>query len=151
MSKRMKNSGFSILEMLVALVILGIALVSILPVFINYASVNRRTEIRAEAVSVAEGVMDGLRQRNFGQWNAFKTTTERDGVKVATGEANDATDDGRTYAVAIDWCDSDLGLTLCDNSGQQQHVRVAVSFGGQQQYSVTTVFTNIQNNVGGNP
>lgn len=151
MNKHVRNSGFSILEMLVALVILGIALVSILPVFVNYANVNRRTEIRAEAVSVAEGVMDGLRQRNFSQWNAFKTTVERDGVKVATGEANEATDDGRTYAVAIDWCDPNLDLTLCDSSGQQQHVRVAVSFSGQQQYSVTTVFTNIQNSVGSNP
>ena len=145
MNSRNRNAGFSIIEMLVALVILGVALTSILPVFINYANVNRRTEIRAEAVSAAERVMDELRQRDFGDWDAVREELD-DGIKVATGDPNTASDDGRTYVPAITWCTADL--PLCSNNGgaignQQRHVRVAISLDGEEQYSVTTVFTAV--------
>ncbi len=146
-SKTMNQAGFSIIEMLVALVILGVALTSILPVFINYATVNRNTEIRAEAVSAAERVMDGLRQRSFNQWGDFETVMERDGVEVATGDPNDTTDNGRTYEVAMEWCNQpETGLSLCDANGQQRHVRVNICLNSQLQYSVTTVFTSVQTN-----
>lgn len=142
------QAGFSIIEMLVALVILGVALTSILPVFINYATVNRNTEIRAEAVSAAEEVMDGLRQRSFNQWAAFERTMERDGVEVVKGDPNDDTDNGRTYQVAMEWCNQPVtGLSLCDDNGQQRHVRVNICLNSQLQYSVTTVFTSVQTNV----
>lgn len=145
------KAGFSILEMLAALAILGVALMSILPVFVNYANVNRRTEVRAEAVSAAERVMDELRQRNFNQWGAFEASIEASGVQVATGDADDPTDDGRTYDVAIEWCNPAVtDLTLCDDSGQQRHVRVNICLNSQVQYSVTTVFTAIQTNNQGN-
>ena len=153
MTRNTKRAGYSILEMLVALVILSVALVSVVPVFINYASVNRTTEIRAEAVSVAEQVMDGLRQRDFVQWGDYETAMERDGVQVVTGAAGDDSDDGRTYKVDIEWCNAAVtGLTLCDNQNgvdgvQQRHVRVTASFNNcQVSYSVTTVFALIQGN-----
>ena len=145
--KRMNKAGFSIIEMLVALVILGVALTSVLPVFINYANTNRRTAIRAEAVSAAERVMDGLRQRSFNQWGDFERTMERDGVQVATGDPNDPTDNGRTYQVAMEWCNQPTtGLSLCDANGQQRHVRVNICLDARLQYSVTTVFTSVQTN-----
>ena len=137
--------GFSIIEMLVALVILGVALTSILPVFINYANINRRTAVRAEAISVAEQVMDELRQRNFAQWDAYRESVKASGIQIATVKDNDNSDGGRTYIPMVSWCDKDLKLTLCkgdnaDKDNQQRHVQVTVNFNGQAQYSVTTVY-----------
>ena len=137
--------GFSIIEMLVALVILGVALTSILPVFINYANINRRTAVRAEAISVAEQVMDGLRQRSFSEWKAFGKSVHDNGIQIVTGEAGNDGDNGRTYIPTVAWCEKSLGLELCKgdnaaNDNQQRHVQVTVSLDGQDQYSVTTVY-----------
>ena len=139
-----KEQGFSIIEMLVALVILGVALTSILPVFINYANINRRTAIRAEAISVAEQVMDGLRQRNFSDWKAFSKSVQDNGIQIVTGEEGNDGDNGRTYIPTVEWCKPNV-FDLCkgDNAAeddQQRHVRVTVSLNGQAQYSVTTVY-----------
>lgn len=143
--KPTSQAGFSLIETLVALVILGVALTSIVPVFVNYASVNRSTEVRGEAVSAAEQVMDGLRQRSFNDWKAFANSAHNGGVQVATGKADDDSDNGRTYVPVIEWCGDDLDL--CDDDEEQQrHVRVTMFLDGEEKYSVTTVFTNVQGN-----
>jgi len=62
----MRQAGFTLIEALVAVSILGIVLTAILPSFLNYMDTNTLTEVRSGAVAVAQETMEGLRQADPG-------------------------------------------------------------------------------------
>ena len=123
-----KFQGFGILEAVLAVALLGVALAGIVPVFVNYANANKNAEVRTGAVTVAERLLDELRQRPFASWNAFRTDVAK--TKIETGL--------RAYDATIVWDTPDLTL---GNGSEIRHVRVEVFFSGERYYSVETVFT----------
>ena len=57
----MNQKGFTLTESLLALAILGIAMVGILPTFLTYMDSNTLSEERTQAVGAAQRVMETLR------------------------------------------------------------------------------------------
>src|SRR5690606_39205835 len=72
---RMKK-GFTIVEALVAIVILAIAMAALIPVFTRNARINSRMELRSGAVSAAQFVLDDLRISQRDNWNGTWPTAE---------------------------------------------------------------------------
>jgi prepilin-type N-terminal cleavage/methylation domain-containing protein len=125
----MNKKGISIIEVLVAMVVLGIALAGILPSFISYSRLNRDADVRAGAATAATQVMDRLRQSTFGSWstlgNAVSGNTNQRTMSVDTGF--------RTYGITVTLCS-----TRC--TGTSRDVTVVVSSNGKEYYRVSTVF-----------
>ncbi|MCD5401096.1 prepilin-type N-terminal cleavage/methylation domain-containing protein [candidate division NPL-UPA2 bacterium] len=57
--------GFTLIEILVALAILGVVLVPLLSLFLQGARANRRAGMKTEAVVIAQGQMEGLKAQGF--------------------------------------------------------------------------------------
>jgi prepilin-type N-terminal cleavage/methylation domain-containing protein len=125
----MSKKGISIIEVLVAIVVLGIALAGILPSFIGYSKLNRDADVRAGAATAATQVLDRLRQDTFGSWSSLG-----DAVPGNTNQRTLSIDTGfRTYAVTVTLCN-----TRC--TGTSRDVTVVVSSNGKEYYRVGTVF-----------
>lgn len=121
------RKGLTIIEALVAIVILAIAMAALIPVFTRNAQINTRMELRSGAVSAAQYVLDDLRISQRSDWNGAWPTSE----SVSAGS--------RTYDVAIDVCRA--GETGCLTTLDAKHIRLEVSHGGTTYYEVETVFT----------
>lgn len=119
------KSGFSLIEALFAMTLIGIVIASIAPVFASYTNVNRQTEIRSDATLVGERLLDDLRQIDIGNWPDSSTVRQ-------------TTISGRTF-------DATLTYQLFDSniSSNLTQVRVEVTFNGTTYFTAQTVFTNL--------
>jgi prepilin-type N-terminal cleavage/methylation domain-containing protein len=119
--------GFSLIEGLIALAILGIVLTALASAFITCLDANTRLEQRTAAVAVAQRTIETLRRQE-------PATLPEDGTTVAVVAL-----DGRDYEVLTHFCrDADF----C--SDDTRHLEVEVSFGGRTIYAVETVFTALR-------
>jgi type II secretory pathway pseudopilin PulG len=121
-----KNTGLTIIEALIAIVILGIALATIIPSLTAYTKVNTDSEKKGETVAVVQHVMDNLRQKQFTDW-------------PTNGSSYDIASGGRTYKAKISWCAK--GPTNCYTSDSARHVKVEVIYNEKTIYTVETVYT----------
>lgn len=121
-----KEQGFSLIEAIVAILILGVALSAIIPAFIFQAETTRGNELRTGAVAAAQQELDRLRRLDFAAWED-------------SGETNTIDSGIREYQVTITYCED--GLDLCQAS--VQHVRADVTYNGEEIHSVETVFTSL--------
>lgn len=122
------EQGFSLIEAIVAILILGVALSAIVPSFIFQAETTRQNELRTGAVAAAQQTLDSLRQQDFADWPAKGSD-----LTVATGL--------RDYTVTINWCETGVD-TFCGDGSRQ--ARATVSFQGEELYSVETVYTTFE-------
>ncbi len=126
MRDRIRTRGFTLVEALIGVAILGIVMAGVLPVFMNYMRVNSQSDVRSGAVSAAESVMDGLRQTSLGAWPASGT------VRTTSGGDRD-------YAVTILYCTSSMAYCASDT----RQVEVVVRYHGKVYYDVQTVYTKL--------
>ncbi|MBA2667278.1 MAG: prepilin-type N-terminal cleavage/methylation domain-containing protein [Trueperaceae bacterium] len=119
--------GFTIIEAIIAVAVIGIIVVGVLPLFINYARINTESEFRTGAVTAAQQVMDRLRFEPFTGW-------------VASGTVQSIDTDLRTYDVTITYCTAEL--TLCQSGSR--HVRLEVANSGRTYYTVESVFSRFE-------
>ncbi len=124
----MNKRGLTVIEVLVAMVILAIALSAIFPSFVSFSKLNRDAEVRAGAATAATQVMDSLRQQSFTAWNSIGTA-----VGNSTQRALSVDTGFRNYSVVITPC-----TDRC--AGTSRDVTVSVSFNGKEYYKVSTVF-----------
>ena len=124
----MSERGFTLLEGLLALAILGIALAGILPAFFGYMNVNTRNEVRTGAVAAAQEQMEALR---FADPSALPTSG-------ATGPSYIGIDD-REYELVSRYC---IRPEYC--TANTRHVLVEVGFGGNVIYQTESVFTKLR-------
>jgi len=124
----MNSRGYTLVEALAAITILGIALAGLLPSFITYLDTNTLSEERTEAVAVAQEAMEALRQAEPGDL----PETGNSAVELVTVG-------NRDYEVVERYCVVD---TLC--GADTRHVIVEVSYGGQTIYSLESVFTQLR-------
>jgi prepilin-type N-terminal cleavage/methylation domain-containing protein len=120
----MDCKGFTLIEALLAVAILGIALVGILPSFVTLLDANTLSEERSDAVAAAQLVMEDLRQTDP---LSMPTSGSSAMTLVTVG--------GREYETVVSYC---VDATYC------RHVTVDVSFGGRTVYSVESVYTRLQ-------
>jgi len=120
--------GFTLLEGLLALAILGIALAGILPAFFGYMNVNTRNEMRTGAVAAAQQQMEALR---FADPTAMPTTgaTGPGYISIAN----------REYELTNHFC---IRSEFCTTNSR--HVLVEVGFGGNVVYQTESVFTKLR-------
>jgi len=124
----MDSRGFTLIESLLAIAILGIALAGIMPAFLTFLDANTLSEERSDAVAAAQFVMERMRQQNPG---TMPTTGASALELIAVGE--------REFEVQGFYCTDNA---YCNTDSR--HVVLEVNYGGQSVYSLETVFTKLR-------
>jgi len=124
----MNCKGFSLIESLAALAILGIALAGIVPSLMTYIDTNTLTEERSDAVAVGQQAMEALRQVNPETMPMAGTDQP---TLIAIGP--------REYEVQRLYCSKPQ---YCGDASR--HVVLEVRYGGETIYSLETVFTRLR-------
>lgn len=123
-----KPGGFSLIEALVALAILGILLAFVIPSFAGFLQSNTDNEIRNQATIVAQQQMDFWRRQAKG---ATGSTLPMSGSTTP----QTVTQGGRSYAVTTLFCPD---VSQC--SSDKRQFRVEVRLGGRLVYSLEAVY-----------
>ena len=124
----MNERGFTLIESLVAIFILGVVLTGLLPAFLTYLDSNSTSEANSDAVAAAQLVLERLR-------------LEDPAGLPMKGKSSPAVIDvgGNVFEVVNHYCD------VADFCGtDMRHVRVEVYFGGDPVFEVESVFTRLQ-------
>ncbi len=123
-----EETGSSLVESLIAILLVGIAAMGLTSGFSVMLDTNTRCEERTAAVAAAEQAMEGLRMANVEMLpKTGKSAAKR--VRV----------DERDYDVVTWYCKTSNYCT--DNS---RHLEVEVTHDGRTVYTVETVFTHLQ-------
>lgn len=120
-----RRAGFSLIEAIVAIVIIGILLAAVVPAFVSNLRVNTDNEVRTGAVAASQTVLDRFRVQSRGAWPASGSTVSVD-TRV------------RTYDVLVEYARFCQGGTCFDGA---ELIDLEVSYGGRTRYTVSTVFT----------
>ena len=129
MDKVLNEKGFTLLEVLFALVLFGIVLIGIAPIFIMQSKINTQSELRSDAAVVAQQKLDDLRFQAIGTIPSSGTV----GPEVFTVDERDF-EVNTTYCAEAAYC----------QSASNRHITVVVSYNGEEQYEVQTVYTRLQ-------
>lgn len=126
--RRYQERGFTLVEVLVALMIFALVSALMAPSFIYHQTVNSNQEIRTGAMAAAQRTLDDLR-------------TETISGLPSSGSVGPTTIsvDGKNFAVTTTYCGDP---SLCDTNTRQ--LEVAVSFRNEVIYEVETVFTALR-------
>ena len=142
----MRRAGVSLIEVLVAIAILAIVLVAVVPAFVYYLQTNTKTEVRTQAVALAQEALEHLRLLDpsylpsSGAYPPFADYSSPPPTCNAAPTACQVTRRGRTYTVRVVFCPGGSGLC----GPHARHVRVEVDQGGKEIYAVETVFTKLR-------
>jgi len=122
-----RQAGFTLLESLVAVAILGIVLSAILPTFLTYLDANTMSEERTGALAAAQETMEQLRQLDPA---TLPNTGSSPLQVVSVGQ--------RDFEVMTHFCTANQ---FCGDD--RRHLLIEVSYGGRTVYSVESVFTTL--------
>jgi len=120
--------GFSLVEGLMALAILGVVMAAIIPTFTTYQDTNRRNEERTGAVAVAQQVLEAQRRLDPSFF-----------PESGPAPAETVSLDGRDYEVIVSYCEVPEFCSL-----NSRHLMVEVSYDGRRLYSAESVFTKLR-------
>jgi len=121
-------TGFSLIEVLIALGIFGIVASSVALGFINFLRFNTNAEVRTGAVTVAQQTIEAYRYADPTSLPSSGTTSTA------------LTMDGRSYDIDTTFCANPAFCATANN----RHISVEVRYRGELQYSVETVYTQLQ-------
>jgi len=120
--------GFSLLELLIAVAIVGTVVMGVVPAFMACKDANQRNAIRSGAAAVAQRAMEAQRRVD----PSTLPTSGSSAIEVVREGDRDYEVITR-YCVASAWCDFET-----------RHLMVEVSFGPQTVLTVETVFTKLR-------
>jgi len=118
----------SLVEALLAIVILGMALASVTQAFMTQRKVNEMNELRSGAEAAAQQVMERLRREDPASMPSSGASSPETIVV-----------DGRGYQVVTRYC---LDAGYC--GAGSRHLRLEVSFAGRSLFDVETVYTQLR-------
>ena len=123
----MKENGFTLVEMLVALALFAVLSASMTKGLIQFMRLNTEAELKTEATYAAQQALDHIRALNPSSL-------------PSTGSAPDLTYviDGRPFKARISFCTE---TTYCSLSSR--HILVTVRYKDELLYSTETVFTEL--------
>jgi prepilin-type N-terminal cleavage/methylation domain-containing protein len=124
----MGDRGFTLIEAVFALAILGITIAAVLPAFVDFLDANTLSEERSNAVAAAQQVMEELRQFDPGSLPSSGSSAVQT-VTIGNHE----------YEVTAHYCRES---TYCTTAGR--HIILEVNFGGNTVYTVETVYTQLR-------
>ncbi|WP_162393772.1 type IV pilus modification PilV family protein [Deinococcus kurensis] len=125
------QAGFTVIELLVALTILGIAMATVMSAMLANTNMNTSVEKRANAVRISEQLMEAYRQRaDYGT------------MRLPVTES--ITRNGRAYTAVTTFCPIDLPPATrtdmpCNNTSV--YIRIEVKDGSTVLQKVETYFT----------
>jgi type II secretory pathway pseudopilin PulG len=123
-----RTAGLTLLEVLVAFVVLGIALTALLSAMLSNTALNTDVSRRAEAVKVSEAVLEGYRQSgDYGSLRTMQTST------VTSG--------GTTFNTVSTFCPNDAPSSMVC-SGSAVYIRVEVKYGNKVLHRADTYYTS---------
>ena len=126
--RRRREGGFTLLEVMVAISLMGIMLSGLPAAFISFSQYNSRMELRTQALAAAQQVLDDVRMDDPQSLPSSGSTSES---KVV---------DGRTFDVIVNFCDNP---TWCDTNSR--HLSLEVDYNGQLSIvEVETVYTKLR-------
>ena len=129
MSRR-PASGFTLIEALVALAILGLTGLAVLPAFMTHLDANTRSERRSDAIGAVQQRMEWLRLQDPDE---MPMGSPPESEIVTIGD--------REYEVRTHYC---LRSEYCPpDSPGSRHLTVEIYFEGRKIYDVETVYTQL--------
>lgn len=134
---RWHDDGFSLIEALVAIAILGIVLAALVPAFVGNLRTNTRSEIRGGAVRAAQQVLESLRAAGCFQpiecdsTQTYLPTGGTLGPEIVRAG-------GRDFSVVTRLCPNDA---YC--SENTRFLRVEVSLDERIVYTADTVYSQL--------
>ena len=129
MNKLKDIAGFTMLELMVTLSILGIVMIYVAPAFTAQLQFNTQSEIKTGAMAAGQQILDELRIVD-------PTTMPASGSDAPV----DVTISNRTFSVVTSYCQN---ASYCV-SNNTRHLTVGVSYRGVEQFSVQTVYTRLR-------
>ena len=123
-----KQKGFTLIEVMVALSILGLTSSLMLASFLNQVRTINRNVVKSGAVIAAAFVLDEVRS---GDISALPISGSAAPVQI--------TRDSKDYDVTISYC---LNAALCSSS--TKHLTASVSYKSKEVYNVETVYTDFE-------
>ena len=124
----MNERGFSFIELLLAVALVGTVILGVVPAFLACKDANTRNEIRSTAAAVAQRAMEAQRRLDPSTLPTSGSTPIR---VVREGERD--YEFVVHYCVEPAWCDLDT-----------RHLMVEVSFGPRTVLVVESVFTKLR-------
>jgi prepilin-type N-terminal cleavage/methylation domain-containing protein len=106
---KIQESGFNLIEVVTAMVIMGSCLAVSMPVILHSKIVNLKSEERAGALIVSQKIFDGIRGRTFGNIPTADTTVTNSTTTNTLFPylTNDQTTSlGRRYNVSVRYCET---------------------------------------------
>lgn len=121
--------GFTILEVIVAMGMLGVVLVSTGNAFISISGQNSAMEVRSAAINAAQMTLDDLRQQS-------PTSLPDSGSAAPTT----VTVENKEFTVLVHFC---RNTDFC-TSASTRHIVVEVEHKTKEVFSVETVYTQLR-------
>ena len=128
MTNAAANKGFSLIEAVIAVAILGVLMAGVIPAFMSNLSINGQSERRSEAVALAQQTLETLRGTNMSSLPMSSSTSK-------TVQVN-----GRPYGVTTYYC----RMAVYCRQGSSRHLAVEIQVSGKKVYEVETVYTNLK-------
>lgn len=122
------QQGFTLLEVLVAITLLSLVAAAMAPAFVGQLITNRRSEVRTEAMAVAQQVLDGMRSND----PSTLPSTGSDPVFQRDGGE-------KTFDVLVSYC---VNPDFC--TARSRHITVSLSYMDQEVYEIETIFTRLR-------
>ena len=120
--------GFTLVEVLFALVLFSIAVSAIFPAFLGHIRFNNFSEVRSSSYNAAQVLLDELRLQDPG---AMPSTGSDSAQSIQVG--------ARTFSVVASYCE-DPSFCAADT----RYLTVRVSYRGEEVYEVSTVYTQLR-------
>jgi type II secretory pathway pseudopilin PulG len=140
--------GFTLVETMVSLLVFLAVLAGVVPVYISYQLTTLQNPVRAGAVSVAQRIMESIRQvADFGNLPDTDTVTNTTPLPQAESFA-DVDAYGKKYKADIQYCEAPRA-TFCDDKSRFIRVKVYQKFANgtitpAPVYEVSTVYTKFE-------
>ena len=123
-----KEKGFTLLEVMITLSILGLVLATMVPVFIGHSQHQSLSEIRTGAALAAKEKLDDLR---FLEFASIPTSGSSTPESISVG--------GKDYQVVATYCSNS---TYCASS-ETRHITVSASYSGVKVYEIQTIYSSL--------
>jgi prepilin-type N-terminal cleavage/methylation domain-containing protein len=147
------NSGFNLIEVTAAMVIMATCLAYAMPVVLYSKVVTSKSEERAGALIVSQKIFDDIRGKTFGNIPTVDTTVTNTTTTNGTFPPlliDQVKGAGRNYNVAVRYCETgtvDSPTNQCTDSYRQFKITVRSPNGSQTSdssivYETQAAFTN---------
>ena len=119
--------GFTLVEVLVSLSIIGLLAAFLSPVFVMQSKFNTTSELKSLAVNATDRQIDLMRLTDPATMQSTGTTTST----ITVG--------GKAFSVKVDYC---VVSSYC--SSVTRHLKFTTSYRGKTYHATETVFTQLR-------